>query len=123
MWHSLPSASLLPKRLLEFRLQTRVQMAALPAFGMSLLCIVGGSTAFFTKGSIPSFVGGLSVGGLYLWSGARIGEGDIRGLQGAFAASALLALSSLPRFAKGPVPKILTLSSAVIGFYYGRELF
>ncbi|KAF7370180.1 hypothetical protein MSAN_00648600 [Mycena sanguinolenta] len=98
-------------------------MSALPAFVMSLMCIVGGSTAFFRRGSIPSFVAGLSVGGLYLWSGARIGEGDVRGLQGAFVASALLTLSSLPRFTKGPIPKILALSSAVMGFYYGRELF
>ncbi|KAJ7199108.1 hypothetical protein B0H12DRAFT_1165555 [Mycena haematopus] len=98
-------------------------MSAFPAFGMSLMCIVGGSTAFFTKSSMPSLVAGLSVGMLYLWSGTRIGEGDIRGLQGAFAASALLTLSSLPRVTKGPIPKILAISSAIIGFYYGRELF
>ncbi|KAJ6614142.1 hypothetical protein B0H10DRAFT_2046172 [Mycena sp. CBHHK59/15] len=98
-------------------------MSAVPAFGMSLLCIAGGSTAFYTKGSIPSFVAGLLVGMLYLWSGAQISEGDTRGIQGAFYASALLSASSLPRVAKGPIPKLLAASSAVMGFYYGRILF
>jgi uncharacterized membrane protein (UPF0136 family) len=78
---------------------------------MSLLCIVGGSTAFYKKSSIPSLVAGLSyvvsymllilaptrvshrVGLLYLWSGSQIGEGeDVRGFQAAFreCTSALL---------------------------------
>ncbi|KAJ6582102.1 hypothetical protein B0H19DRAFT_1117569 [Mycena capillaripes] len=98
-------------------------MSAFPAFGMSLLCIVGGSTAFFKKSSIPSLVAGLVVGMLYLWSGAQIGEGNPKGVQGAFLASALLTLSSLPRIAKGPIPKLLATSSAVVGFYYGRKLY
>ncbi|KAF7356184.1 UPF0136 membrane protein P14E8.05c [Mycena venus] len=111
---------------------------------MSLMCIVGGSTAFYKKSSIPSLVAGLMyglcltphitiltqhactsdrVGMLYLWSGTQIGEGNPKGLQGAFLASALLTLSSLPRVAKGPVPKLLATSSAVVGFYYGRQLY
>ncbi|KAJ7314438.1 hypothetical protein DFH08DRAFT_790927 [Mycena albidolilacea] len=99
-------------------------MSAFPAFGMSLLCIVGGSTAFYKKSSIPSLVAGLSVGMLYLWSGSQIGEGeDVRGFQAAFLASALLTASSLPRVAKGPIPKLLATSSAVVGFYYGRMLY
>ncbi|KAJ7289259.1 hypothetical protein C8J57DRAFT_1277165 [Mycena rebaudengoi] len=98
-------------------------MSALPAFAMSLLCIAGGATAFFTKSSLPSLFAGVGVGMLYLWSGAKISEGDFRGIQGAFWASALLTTSSLPRIAKGPIPKILATSSAVIGFYYGRVLF
>jgi len=98
-------------------------MSAFPAFGMSLLCIIGGSTAFYTKSSIPSLIAGLSVGMLYLWSGSQIGEGNPQGVQGAFLASALLTLSSLPRVTKGPIPKLLATSSAVVGFYYGRLLY
>ncbi|KAJ7694617.1 hypothetical protein B0H17DRAFT_1057301 [Mycena rosella] len=94
-----------------------------PAFGMSLLCIVGGGTAFYRRSSIPSLIAGMMVGMLYLWSGARIGDGDANGVQGAFYASALLTLSSLPRIAKGPIPKLLAASSAVVGFYYGRQLY
>ncbi|KAJ7083808.1 hypothetical protein C8R44DRAFT_822297 [Mycena epipterygia] len=99
------------------------QMSAYPALGMSLLCIVGGGAAFYRKSSMPSLVAGLLTGMLYLWSGARIGEGNVKGLQGAFAASALLTLSSLPRVGKGPIPKLLATSSAVVGFYYGRTLY
>ncbi|KAJ7923517.1 hypothetical protein B0H13DRAFT_1980061 [Mycena leptocephala] len=98
-------------------------MSAIPAFGMSLLCIVGGSIAFFKKSSVPSLVAGMTVGMLYLWSASQLGEGNPKGIQGAFFASALLTLSSLPRVTKGPIPKILATSSAVIGFYYGRKLY
>ena len=37
-------------------------------------------------------------------------------------ASALLLLSSLPRITKGPVPVILTASSASAAVYYGNTL-
>ncbi|KAJ7730018.1 hypothetical protein DFH07DRAFT_849458 [Mycena maculata] len=98
-------------------------MSAYPAFGMSLLCIIGGSIGFYKKGSIPSLVAGLAVGMLYLWSGAQIAEGNGIGVQGAFYASALLTLTSLPRVAKGPIPKLLATSSAAMGFYYARKVF
>ncbi|KAJ7431444.1 hypothetical protein B0H11DRAFT_2385475 [Mycena galericulata] len=102
-----------------------VKMSAFPAFGMRLLCIIGGGTAFYTvtKASLPSLLAGVMVGMLYLWSGAQISEDNAKGLQGAFYASALLTLTSLPRAAKGPIPKLLAASSAVVGFYYGRWLF
>ena len=37
-------------------------------------------------------------------------------------ASALLLLSSLPRAAKGPVPAILTVTSAASALYYGKTV-
>ena len=37
-------------------------------------------------------------------------------------ASALLLLSSLPRAAKGPVPAVLTVTSAVSALYYGKTV-
>ncbi|KAJ7024834.1 hypothetical protein C8F04DRAFT_1130338 [Mycena alexandri] len=98
-------------------------MSAIPAFAMSLLCIVGGSIAFFKKGSLPSFVAGSLTGMLYLYSATRIADNEIKGFQGAFYASALLTASSLPRITKGPIPKLLAVSSAVVGFYYGRKLY
>lgn len=39
------------------------------------------------------------------------------------AASALLLLSSLPRVTKGPVPIILSATSATTGAYYGKLLY
>ncbi|KAJ7464415.1 hypothetical protein FB451DRAFT_1263459 [Mycena latifolia] len=98
-------------------------MSAIPAFAMSLLCIVGGGTAYFKKSSIPSLIAGVSVGLLYLWSGSLLADGHAQGLQAAFYASALLTVTSLPRIAKGPVPKLLATSSAVVGFYYGRKIY
>lgn len=38
-------------------------------------------------------------------------------------ASALLLLSSAPRAAKGPVPAVLTATSAVTGYYYGKTVY
>ncbi|KAJ7742783.1 hypothetical protein B0H16DRAFT_1562342 [Mycena metata] len=98
-------------------------MSAVPAFAMSIMCIIGGSIAFFRRGSLPSFVAGSLTGMLYLYSATRIAEGEIKGLQGAFYASALLTISSLPRITKGPIPKLLAASSAAVGFYYGRQLY
>ncbi|KAJ7210387.1 hypothetical protein GGX14DRAFT_450557 [Mycena pura] len=95
----------------------------IPAFGMSLLCILGGGIAFMKKSSMPSLIAGVTVGMLYLFSGAQIADGRRSGLQGALAASALLTASSLPRITKGPIPKLLAMSSAVVGFYYARKLF
>ena len=38
-------------------------------------------------------------------------------------ASALLFLSSAPRAAKGPVPAMLTVTSALAGSYYGKSVY
>ncbi|KAJ7628906.1 transmembrane proteins 14C-domain-containing protein [Roridomyces roridus] len=98
-------------------------MSEIPAFCMSALCIVGGGIGFYKKSSIPSLVAGLLVGMLYLFSGAQIAEGNPKGLQGAFFASALLTLSSAPRIKKGAMPKVLAVTASIMGFYYGRKLY
>jgi hypothetical protein len=78
------------------------------------------------------------VGGLYIWSGLALQNGQPYGLEGALGtlhnqsdellciakvrrsgSSVLLLLSSAPRFLKGPVPKILSLTSASAIVYYG----
>ena len=41
---------------------------------------------------------------------------------GILGASALLFLSSLPRAAKGPVPAVLTVTSAASTYYYGKTV-
>ena len=77
------------------------------------------------------------VGGLYIWSGLALQNGRPYGLEGALGmstnrvdrfraadsqlpgSSVLLLLSSAPRFFKGTVPKILSLTSASAIVYYG----
>ncbi|THH18044.1 hypothetical protein EW146_g2867 [Bondarzewia mesenterica] len=98
-------------------------MSAYPAYVMGTLCIVGGITGFVRTRSIPSIVAGVGVGALYLYSADSIRKNTANGLEVALGASALLLLSSLPRFAKGPIPAMLTVTSAATGAYYGRTVY
>ncbi|KAI0730708.1 hypothetical protein C8Q76DRAFT_690745 [Earliella scabrosa] len=112
-------------------------MSAYPAYVMGTLCIVGGITGFARTRSIPSLVAGVgwtessqenassppcSVGALYLYSADSIRKGTANGLELALGASALLLLSSLPRAAKGPVPAVLSVTSAASALYYGKTV-
>ncbi|KAI0271047.1 transmembrane proteins 14C-domain-containing protein [Russula aff. rugulosa BPL654] len=98
-------------------------MSAIPAFVMGTLCIVGGVTGYVRTRSIPSIVAGIGVGALYLYSGDSIRKHTANGLETALGASAVLFLSSVPRFAKGPIPAMLTVTSAAAGAYYGRAIY
>jgi len=97
-------------------------MSAYPAYVMGSLCIVGGITGFARTKSIPSLVAGVGVGLLYLYSAETIRQGRPYGLETALGASAVLFLSSAPRFAKGPIPMVLTATSALTAVYYGRTV-
>ncbi|TDL24078.1 hypothetical protein BD410DRAFT_786772 [Rickenella mellea] len=97
-------------------------MSAYPAYTMAALCIVGGVTGFARTRSIPSIVAGVGVGLLYLYSADSIRKGTANGLETALGASAILLLSSAPRAAKGPIPAVLTATSAAAGLYYGRTV-
>ena len=77
------------------------------------------------------------VGGLYIWSGLALQNGRPYGLEGALGtstnrvdrfraadsqwsgSSVLLLLSSAPRFSKGTVPKLLSITSVSAIMYYG----
>ncbi|KIK61631.1 hypothetical protein GYMLUDRAFT_199128 [Collybiopsis luxurians FD-317 M1] len=98
-------------------------MSAYPAYTMGGLSVVGGIAGFARRRSIPSLVAGVGVGALYLYSADNIRKGTNNGLEGALGASALLLLSSLPRVAKGPVPLLLTVTSAASAFYYGNVIY
>ena len=75
-----------------------------------------------------------SVGALYLYSGDNIRKHTANSLEAALSvlddkpgpsptdASALLFLSPVPRFTKGPIPAILTVTSAHTGPYYGKAI-
>jgi len=97
--------------------------SAYPAYVIGSLCIVGGVAGFAKRRSVPSLIGGVSVGLLYLYSADAIRKGAPNGIEAACAASALLLLSSLPRVTKGPVPAVLTLLAASTGAYYGKAYY
>ncbi|KAI0718818.1 transmembrane proteins 14C-domain-containing protein [Fomitopsis betulina] len=97
-------------------------MSAYPAYVMGGLCVVGGITGFVRTRSVPSLVAGVTVGALYLYSANSIRNATPNGLETALGASALLLLSSLPRVAKGPIPAVLTATSAATAVYYGRNV-
>lgn len=66
---------------------------------------------------------GLAVGGIYGLSGERIASGKDYGHELAVANSLLLFASSVPRFAKAPVPKALTVLGAAAAAYYGKKVY
>ncbi|KAF8075046.1 hypothetical protein FPV67DRAFT_1475812 [Lyophyllum atratum] len=98
-------------------------MSAYPAYFIGTLSIVGGVTGFARRRSVPSLVGGVTVGLLYLYSADAIRKGAPNGFEVACAASALLLLSSLPRATKGPVPAMLALLATGTGAYYGKAYY
>ncbi|KAF9787754.1 hypothetical protein BJ322DRAFT_1105801 [Thelephora terrestris] len=91
-------------------------MVSLPRYRLEISLI---PTRFARKRSVPSLIGGVGVGGLYIWSGLALQNGQPYGLEGALGSSLLLLLSSAPRFLKGTVPKLLSLASACATVYYG----
>jgi len=94
-------------------------MSEIPALTVGAFSLIGGVVGFARKRSVPSLLGGLSVGGLYIWSGLALQNRQPYGLEGALGSSVLLFLSSAPRFLSGPVPKLLSLTSASAAVYYG----
>jgi len=96
-------------------------MSEYPAFVVGLLSLIGGSIGYARKGSIPSLLGGLSVGLLYIISGLALRNGSRpTGRVGALGSSMLLLGSSAPRAFKGPVPAILTVLGTLLTLYYAR---
>jgi len=77
------------------------------------------------KGSLPSLLGGISVGFLFIVSGFALTQNrpTRTGYRGALAASALLLCSSLPRVSKGPVPAVLSVLGTLLTAYYGNAYF
>ncbi|KAL1745207.1 hypothetical protein HDZ31DRAFT_73741 [Schizophyllum fasciatum] len=99
---------------------TGLSISATPAYVTGALCIVGGLIGFARRRSVMSLVGGAGVGALYLYGANLLDSGAPNGLKASMAASAVLLLSSAPRLGKGPVPYVLTLTSVLVGAYYGQ---
>lgn len=66
---------------------------------------------------------GVGVGIVYAVAGQRIKAGQDYGYELAAVNSLLLLGSSAPRFAKGPVPKGLTVLGAAALAYYGKKTY
>ncbi|MBW0489927.1 hypothetical protein O181_029642 [Austropuccinia psidii MF-1] len=96
--------------------------SAHPAYTLSALCIIGGSVGFLRAKSLPSLVGGLSLGSIYGWSGYRISNGQKYGYECATLASSLLILAGLRRFKTSNVPKFLTATGSIGTIYYGKQV-
>ncbi|PWN23299.1 hypothetical protein BCV69DRAFT_310769 [Microstroma glucosiphilum] len=98
-------------------------MSEHPAFTMAALTSIGGTIGFLKTRSVPSLVAGVGVGVVYALAGTRIKSGQDYGYELAAANSLLLVGSSAPRFAKGPVPKGLTLIGTLALAFYGKKVY
>lgn len=94
-----------------------------PAYTLSALCTIGGVGGYIRRGSVPSLVAGVAIGGLYGYSGKLLHENAEYGIELASASSALLILGMLPRAIKTRKPLPITLS--LVGFsalaYYSKK--
>jgi len=97
-------------------------MSEYPAFVTGILSIVGGVIGYARKGSLPSLLGGVLVGVLFIYSAGllRADPKGLAGLRAALVSSVLLLGSSLPRAQKGPVPAALSVLGLLHLVYYGR---
>ncbi|KAK9454344.1 transmembrane proteins 14C-domain-containing protein [Dipodascopsis uninucleata] len=107
-----------------------------PAFTLSALCTLGGimgyalNIIFLTsvlkfrkKGSVPSLIGGVSVGLLYGIGGYLIKQNNEYGIHCALSASILLLAAGAPRAfsTKKPVPIALTSIGVLATAYYAKK--
>jgi len=107
-------------------------MSEYPALTMGAACILGGTMGYAMKGSKPSLISGVGIGGVFLWSVSTIRkykagviENPRTGLKRAFIASYLLFMTSLLRIKKrlGPGHAVMTGTAALLSIYYGRALY
>lgn len=94
-----------------------------PAYSLAVLCSVGGVGGYIRRGSVPSLIAGLTIGGLYGYSGKLLQDNVDYGIYLASAASALLFIGSLPRAIK--TQKAMPVGLSIIGLttlaYYGKK--
>ncbi|KAH9821613.1 transmembrane proteins 14C-domain-containing protein [Melampsora americana] len=96
--------------------------SAHPAYSLAALCTIGGTIGFIKTKSIPSLIGGILIGSIYGLSGQRIQSGQRYGHEIATAASVILLASSIGRFRKSTVPKVLTTTGLFGAGYYGKQV-
>eukprot|EP00842_Homolaphlyctis_polyrhiza_P006994 jgi/Hompol1/884/HPOL_004018-RA len=95
------------------------------SFTVAGICTVGGLMGYVKGRSVPSLVAGLTFGALYGGAGYLIANNKDYGIELASAASALLALSMVPRAirTRGNVPVGLAIIGVLTSGYYFRKLY
>jgi uncharacterized membrane protein (UPF0136 family) len=94
-----------------------------PAYTFGGLAIVGGTIGYMKKKSVPSLVGGVAIGTLYLTSGYLISQNKDHGVELAVATSVLLSGAMARRAIK--TKQAVPVGMGLIGLagiaYYGMK--
>ncbi|GMF64462.1 unnamed protein product [[Candida] boidinii] len=96
-----------------------------PCWTLSALSVIGGAMAYSRKRSVPSLVGGLTVGTLYAVAGYLLKENMEYGIHTALGASTILFMAGVSRGVKtkfkAPVPIMLIVLGGFSTYYYAGK--
>ncbi|KAI8641639.1 transmembrane proteins 14C-domain-containing protein [Parasitella parasitica] len=95
-----------------------------PSYAMAALCTAGGIAGYARSRSIPSLVAGVGIGSMYSVASYLIKENRYYGHETGVAASAILAISMVPKAmrTRRPFPVTLAVCSVATGAYYTKKI-